>query len=713
MDDIEDSVGESGVLHQFGEPVGDGWIPLGRLQNEGVAAGDRHSEHPHRDHCGEVERGDARTNAQGLAHRIDIDPGSGADGIFAFQCLRDAARIFNHFQTALNIAPRIRDHFAVFRAQQVRELIHVLFNKIPELEHDACPALRVGLSPFRLRGLGRINRLLQIGGRPEADMGLDLALVGVEHLADARLGALAAGKGGTADEMVNAAKHDTRPVVWAVCDRRPLDPASCKCQFAATMSGRVSMRKLIAVSCLLLTAAASPPAPQAKLRAIIAPVSQQQLRRTIATLVSFGTRHTLSSQTDPRRGIGAALEWTRGEFQRDSEACGNCLTIVDPSEVVTGERIPKPTRVRDMVAIQRGTERPNDVVIIQGHIDSRVSDIMNSTSDAPGANDDGSGTAAVLEAARLLSKRRFPGTIVYAALSGEEQGLYGGKTLADYARAQGWNVVAVLNNDIIGNICSSDGVCDAAHARVLSEGPRSQGQEQLSAATHALGGENDAPSRNISRFLASLAGYLDIQLEVRQIWRTDRFGRGGDHIPFLEMGYPAARISVAVENYNWQHQDVRTENGVRYGDTIDHVDFPYLAKMTKLNVAALAAIASAPPPPEPKVEGAVSTDTTVTWKPVIGAARYEVRWRRTDANNWEVSRAAPSADCGPVAEPSPSSSIVRGSRASGMCKLVLRHVRIDDWVFGVSSVSADGFESPVASAVPGGPFRPYIAPPKT
>jgi acetylornithine deacetylase/succinyl-diaminopimelate desuccinylase-like protein len=460
------------------------------------------------------------------------------------------------------------------------------------------------------------------------------------------------------------------------------------------------MRKLIAVSCIALAGAAPPPSPDTRLRTITAPVSQQQLHHTIQTLVSFGTRHTLSSQTDAKRGIGAALEWVRGEFQRDSAACGNCLTIVDPSETVTGERIPKPTRVRDMVAIQRGTERANDVVIIQAHIDSRVSDIMNSTSDAPGANDDGSGTAAVIEAARILSKHKFPGTIVYASLSGEEQGLYGGKVLADYAKAQGWNVVTVLNNDIIGNTCGSDGVCDSTHARVLSEGPRSQGQAQLAAATHALGGENDAPSRNISRFLASLADRLNIGLAVRQIWRTDRFGRGGDHIPFLEMGYPAARISVAVENYNWQHQDLRTQNGIRYGDTIDHVDFPYLAKMTKLNVAAIAAIASAPPPPEPKVEGAVSTDTKVSWSAVPGAAAYRVWWRRTDANQWQVSRTLEVAH-------SAQRGVVNNPQGYGM---TLPHIRIDDWVFGVSSVSKDGFESPVASAVPGGGFHPYIAP---
>ena len=477
------------------------------------------------------------------------------------------------------------------------------------------------------------------------------------------------------------------------------------------------MRKLIAMSSLVLIGAAPPPSPDARLRAIIQPVSQAQLRHTIETLVSFGTRHTLSSQTDPKRGIGAALNWAESEFGRYSAACGNCLTVVRPSETFSGDRLPSPTRITDVVAIQRGTERPNDVVIIQGHIDSRVSDPMNATADAPGANDDGSGTAAVIEAARVLSKHKFPGTIVYAALMGEEQGLYGGKILANYAKQQGWNVVTVLNNDIIGNTCSSDGVCDSTHARVLSEGPRSQGQADLMAQTHSLGGENDAPSRNISRYLDSLADRLKIGLDVRQIWRTDRFSRGGDHIPFLQMGFPAARISVAVENYNWQHQDLRTEKGIRYGDTIDHVDFAYLAKMTKLNVAALAAIASAPPPPEPKIEGAVSTDTHISFPRVPGAARYLVRWRRTDANQWEraLDVDVTSVPLGNGCFPPPIVEVGKNGPAPEtdlICDVVLPHIRVDDWVFGVSSVSKDGFESPVASAVPGGAFHPYIAPPK-
>jgi hypothetical protein len=250
-------------------------------------------------------------------------------------------------------------------------------------------------------------------------------------------------------------------------------------------------------------------------------------------------------------------------------------------------------------------------------------------------------------------------------------------------------------------------VCDSTHARVLSEGPRSQGQAELAAATHSLGGENDSPSRNISRFLDGVADRLHIGLDVRQIWRTDRFGRGGDHIPFLEMGYPAARISVAVENYDWQHQDLRTENGKRYGDTIDHVDFAYLAKMTKLNVAALAAIASAPPPPlDARVLGAVSTDTRIMWTDAPDAIAYRIVWRRTDDANWSSSLLQPAS--------SPSACRTPAVSISPPCTdgWTLRHIRVDDWVFGVSSVSKDGFESPVASAVPGGGFEPYVAPPR-
>ena len=451
-----------------------------------------------------------------------------------------------------------------------------------------------------------------------------------------------------------------------------------------------------------LAASASTP------RAAADDVSEARLHATVEALVGFGTRHTLSSQTDPKRGIGAALRWAQDAFASDSQACGGCLAIVTPAETFTGRRSPAGVSVHDVVAIQRGTGDPNRVILITGHIDSRVSDVMNATADAPGANDDGSGTAAVLEAARILSRYRFPATIVYGVLMGEEQGLYGGQTLANYARAQGWQVEAELNNDIIGNSLGSDGLRDDTHVRLLSEGVRGDWTPDYIAAQRSLGGENDSPSRNLSRFVAGVESRLQLGLAVRQIWRTDRFGRGGDHIPFQQLGFPAVRFTVALENYNWQHQDLRTENAIRYGDTIDRMDFPYLRKVVQLNVAALVALASAPPPPEPKVEGAVSTDTILTW-PAESAAAYVVHWRPTDAAGWTQKVRVPAgAACSNGARSAGEGehSVPAQAGVAPACSRKLPHVRVDDWVFGVSSVSADGFESPVASAVPGGAFRP-------
>jgi hypothetical protein len=474
------------------------------------------------------------------------------------------------------------------------------------------------------------------------------------------------------------------------------------------------MRPLLLTAVALTTSAAiaTPPLPppEAKVADIAREVDATRLKASIEKMVSFGTRHTLSSQTDPKRGIGAAVRWAEGELKKlGLETLQTCDTVTKLP------RIPTPTRVCNAVAIQRGTERPNDVVIITGHIDSRVTDIMNFNAEEPGANDDGSGTAAVLEAARVLSKRKFPGTIVFAALSGEEQGLNGGKILADYARKQGWNVIANLNNDIIGNSCGSDGVCNDKAVRVFSEGPRWQGHEQLAEEIRRFGGENDSPSRNISRFLDGLAERIpELGIDVMQIWRNDRFGRGGDHTEFLNAGFPAVRFSVAVENYNWQHQDLRVEKGVEYGDTIDKMDFPYLAKVTKLNVAALAWLASAPPPPEPTVEGAVSTDTTVSWFTPASSVNapapradqsFVIHWRRTDEAKW--SQSARQGQCLNIHEtrvPDPT------FKFGNHCEAVLKGIRVDDWVFGVSSVSMDGFESPVAAAVPGGAFKPWVKP---
>jgi len=440
---------------------------------------------------------------------------------------------------------------------------------------------------------------------------------------------------------------------------------------------------------LALIAAALLTAPAFAQADPVAAVSEARLRADVDKLVSFGTRHTLSSPTDKKRGIGAARRWAERGFRKASKACGNCLEIVLPETIETGDRIPRPAKIVDVVAIQRGTERPNEVVIVQGHIDSRVSDVMDFTSDAPGANDDGSGTALVLEAARVLSQHKYPTTIVYAALTGEEQGLFGGKLLAAYAKAQGWTVKAVLNNDIVGNSRGSDGLVDDAHVRVFSEGPRADADDKLRAAARRFGGENDSPSRNLSRYVAGLDQSVPNGLEVRQVWRADRMGRGGDHLPFADLGYPAIRFTVAVENYDHQHQDLRTENGKVYGDTVEFMDFPYLAKVTKLNVATLARLAQAPMPPAPTAEAAVQTFTDVKWSAVPGAATYSVWRRRTDAATWE--------------EPAVIADVVATSAR-------LEGVRGDDWIFGVSAKAANGAESPVASAVPGGAFAPLPRP---
>ncbi len=420
-----------------------------------------------------------------------------------------------------------------------------------------------------------------------------------------------------------------------------------------------------------------------------AEVSEDRLRADVERLVAFGTRHTLSSQTDPERGIGAAVDWGADTFRAISAECGGCLEVVLPESIVEGRRIPTPTRLRNAVAIQRGSERPNEVIIVQGHIDSRVSDVSDFTSDAPGANDDASGVALSIEAARMLSKNTYPSTIVYALVAGEEQGLYGARLLVDYAKEQGWQVKAVLSNDMVGGSCGSDGFCDAEHVRVFSEGARADLTDAVRAAQRREGGENDSPGRNLSRWIDGLADETEGGIDVRQIWRTDRMGRGGDQIPFLEAGYPAVRISVAVEDYEHQHQDLRVEDGITYGDTVDEMDFAYLTRVTRLNVRALDRLARTPMPPAPSAEAAVQTFTTLKWEPVAGAIGYTIWQRRTDESAWR-------------AEPLIENVVATSAKLEG--------VRGDDWFFGVSATGANGEMSPVASAVPAGAFMPIAEP---
>tara|TARA_R110002124_G_scaffold175838_1_gene343720 strand:+ start:2161 stop:3540 length:1380 start_codon:yes stop_codon:yes gene_type:complete len=423
-------------------------------------------------------------------------------------------------------------------------------------------------------------------------------------------------------------------------------------------------------------------AEQPLLHTLAGEVQPERMRADIAALVGFGTRHTLSETRSETRGIGAARRWAQRQFEAMSRDCGGCLTIATPSDTVTGARVPVPTEVVDVLAIQRGTGDPNRVIIISGHIDSRVTDVMNATDDAPGANDDASGVATVLEAARVLSKHRFDATLVFAVLSGEEQGLLGGKILADYAAAQGWQVEANLNNDIVGNSQGQSGVRDTTRVRVFSEGTKTVETAAQTERRRYNGGEVDSSSRNLARFIDGIADRYLTNFDVELIYRTDRYGRGGDQVEMLRAGFPAVRLSEGAENYDRQHQDLRTEDGVVYGDTIEGVDFDYLGQVARLDIVSMGALASAPSVPTGvTIAGAVKPDTTLSWSAVPGAAGYRVWWRATTAPQWTYSRWA-----GPATQ------------------LTLPGIVIDDWFFGVSAVSADGFESPVVFPGPAGAF---------
>lgn len=408
-------------------------------------------------------------------------------------------------------------------------------------------------------------------------------------------------------------------------------------------------------------------------------VSAGRIEADIRSLVDFGTRHTLSETASDRRGIGAARRWVEQSFRDMSRDCGGCLEVITVSGTVSGEdRIPEPTEVVSVLAIQRGTLDPGRIVMMTADIDSRVSDPMDSTSDSPGANDNASGMAGALEAARVLSRRSFPGTIIYAGLSGEEQGLFGGKIVAEHALQDGWRIKAVLNNDMIGNISGIDGVTDNTTARVFSEGTRYVETAEEARTRRFSGGEVDSPSRNLARYIDRMADAFIPNLDVMMVYRLDRFGRGGHHRPFNEVGIPAVRIMETHENYNRQHQDLRVEDGIEYGDVIAGVDFDYARKLTALNVVSLAGLALAPPfPANVEISGAVQPSTTLSWtlaegKAAENLAGYKVYWRLTTDAQWTWSR-----DVGLVDH------------------YVLENIVIDNYFFGVASVSTDGYESPV------------------
>ena len=424
---------------------------------------------------------------------------------------------------------------------------------------------------------------------------------------------------------------------------------------------------------------------------LVAEVSAVRIEQDIKKLVSFGTRHTLSDTVSNTRGIGAARRWIEDEFKRISDDCGGCLEVITVSDVVSGKRrIPVPTEIVNVIAIQRGTLDPDRIVMMTGDIDSRVSDPLDGLSDSPGANDNASGMAGTLEAARVLSKYKFAGTIIYAGLSGEEQGLFGGQILGSYALQNSWRIKAVLNNDMIGNITGIDGVTDNSTVRVFSEGTRYMESEDEALQRRYSGGEVDSPSRNLARYIDRMANNFISNLDVMMIYRLDRFGRGGHHRPFNEVGIPGVRIMETHEHYHRQHQDIRIEDDIEYGDVIEGVDFDYAAKLTALNVISLAGMASAPPfPADVKISGAVKASTTLQWNiPTGDAAKnlkgYKLYWRLTTDPQWIYSR-----NVGQVSQ------------------YTLENIVIDNYFFGVASVSQDGYESPVVFPGVTGSFGSY------
>lgn len=431
-----------------------------------------------------------------------------------------------------------------------------------------------------------------------------------------------------------------------------------------------------------------PPAEVEHLFAIAQAVDTGRIEADIRRLAGFGTRHTLSDTVSSTRGIGAARRWIEAEFRRISADCGGCLEIVVQRRVIEGQRrIPNPVEIVNVLAIQRGTSDPGRYVVMSGDIDSRASDGLDGVSDAPGANDNASGMAGAIEAARVLSRYRFPGTIVYAGLSGEEQGLFGGQIMAEIARDEGWNIVGVVNNDMIGNSCGIDGVCDNTSARVFSEATRPTETDREARARRFTGGEVDGPSRNLARYIDRMADLYIRNLDIMMIYRLDRFGRGGHHTPFTEVGFPGVRIMETHEHYDRQHQDLRTEtrpDGTtrHFGDTIEYVDFDYAAKLTALNAVVLAGIAGAPPPPSNVgIQGAVRPSTTLSWDAPDPATNPQhigarVWWRLTTSPQWEHSVFVPAGGA---------------ARES----YTLENIVIDNFLFGVASVSQDGNESPV------------------
>ena len=366
---------------------------------------------------------------------------------------------------------------------------------------------------------------------------------------------------------------------------------------------------------------------------IIDSVSQERIAHDVAKLAGFGTRHTLSDTLSSKRGIGAARRWIKAEFKKIAADCSNCIEVKEQHNLVSkgsGDRIVKDVNIVNILAIQHSKKNPKRFVMMSGDIDSRISDPNDYTNDSPGANDNASGMAGTIEAARVLSRYDFDYGIIYAGLSGEEQGLFGGAGLAQWIKEQGWELIGVINNDMIGNISGVDGVVSNRDFRIFSEPTPVTESEAARKARRFYGGEVDGVSRQLARYVHKTVQTYMPEMNPMMVYRLDRFGRGGHHRPFNDAGFAGIRIMEAHEDYTKQHQDIRTENGIDYGDVLSGVDFAYNAKLTAVNAISLASLAWAPAAPDQvSIGGIVEADTRLRWAPVADAAYYKVYWRDT------------------------------------------------------------------------------------
>ncbi len=417
--------------------------------------------------------------------------------------------------------------------------------------------------------------------------------------------------------------------------------------------------------------------PNKNIENLLKDVSSKKIEEYNRKLVSFGTRNTNSAQDDPKRGIGAARDWIFEEFKRISADCGGCLEVEKQTYLQEkGRRVPEPINITNVIATLKGMKNPDRIYVVSGHYDSMCGDPSDGTCDAPGANDDGSGTAAVIEMARVMSKQKFDATIIFMTVAGEEQGLLGAEHFVKEAIKNKLDIEAMFTNDIIGGAMKFKDRPDRNSVRVFAEGVPSNETEQQANLRRSVGGENDSPARQLGRYIYETANMYSPKFSVQVIYRRDRYLRGGDHIPFLENGFAAVRFTEPHEDYDRQHQNVRTEDGKLYGDLPDYIDFGYIANVTKINVAALASLANAPA--KPKNVGIditrLTNDTDLKWDANTedDLAGYEIVWRKTTSPFWTDSKFV-----------------------GDVTKYTMPDMSKDNYFFGIRAVDKDGFKSPV------------------